>query len=50
MTPKERALILYKKHTKEYNRYVCKGKMYQTEEWKEITRILTKLYKNENEL
>jgi len=45
ITPYERAVILYNKYTKEYNRFVCMGDMYQTEHWKEVTRELTKLYK-----
>ena len=51
MTAKERALILYKKHTKEYNRIVVMGKLQNLpenrEHWKQVTDILTKLYNNE---
>jgi hypothetical protein len=48
LTPKQRAIILYKKYTREYNRRVCMGKMYQTEEWKEVTKELKKLYEYED--
>jgi hypothetical protein len=47
MTTTERAILLYKTKTREYNRYVCMGKQYQTPEWKEITQKLKKLYENE---
>jgi len=46
ITPKERAEILYNKYSKEYNRTVCMGTMQQTEHWKEVTKELSKLYKN----
>ena len=46
ITPKERAVILYNKYTKEYNRIVCSGAMQQNEHWKEVAIELAKLYKN----
>ena len=46
ITPKERALMLFNKYSKDYNRRVCMGKQYQTEHWKEVTKELAKLYKN----
>ena len=46
ITPYERAVILYNKYTKEYNRLVCMGDNYQTEHWQEVTMELAKLYKN----
>jgi hypothetical protein len=46
ITPYERAVILYNKYTKEYNRTLCMGTMQQTEHWKEVTMELAKLYKN----
>ena len=45
ITPYERAVILYNKYTKEYNRTLCSGAMQQTEHWKEVTMELGKLYK-----
>ena len=48
MTPEERAIILYNKYSKDYNRMVVMGKMQQDEHWKEVTKELTKLYKNES--
>jgi hypothetical protein len=45
ITPYERAVILYNKYTKEYNRTLCMGTMQQTEHWQEVTRELAKLYK-----
>jgi hypothetical protein len=45
ITPYERAVILYNKYTKEYNRSVCMGTMQQTEHWKEVAKELAKLYK-----
>lgn len=52
MTATERALILYNKNTKEYNRSIVKGKLQNMPEnkkhWQEITEILTKLYKHDN--
>jgi hypothetical protein len=54
MEAKERAIMLYKKHTKEYNRMVVKGTLQKLPEnkkhWEEVTRILTKLYQNEQNL
>jgi hypothetical protein len=54
ITAKERAIMLYKNNTREYNRLIIKGKMQNLpenkEHWKEITQILTKLYKNEDKL
>ena len=44
ITPYERAVILYNKYTKEYNRTLCSGKMQQTEHWKEVAIELGKLY------
>jgi hypothetical protein len=46
ITPKERAEILYNKYSKEYNRSLCMGTMQQTEHWTEVTKELSKLYKN----
>jgi hypothetical protein len=46
MTTKERAEILYNKYSKDYNRSLCTGAMQQTEHWKEVTKELSKLYKN----
>ena len=46
MTAKERAEILFNKYSKEYNRILCTGAMQQTEHWKEVTKELSKLYKN----
>ena len=46
ITPYERAVILYNKYTKEYNRIVCSGAMQQNEHWKEVAKELAKLYKN----
>ena len=45
ITPYERAVILYNKYTKEYNRTLCMGAMQQNEHWKEVTMELAKLYK-----
>lgn len=45
ITPYERAVILFNKYSREYNRIVCSGKMQQTEHWKEVTKELAKLYK-----
>jgi hypothetical protein len=53
MSPTERALILYQKNTKEYNRSIVKGKLQNLPEnkkhWQAVTEILTKLYKYESE-
>lgn len=46
MTAKERAQILYDKYSIEYNRALVSGSIQQTEHWKEVTKELTKLYKN----
>lgn len=46
MNPKERANILFNKYSKEYNRALVSGTMQQSEHWKEITKELTKLYKD----
>ncbi len=46
MTAKERAKILFDKYPIEYNRTLVSGTMQQTEHWKEVTKELTKLYKN----
>ena len=46
ITPYERAVILYNKYTKEYNRALVSGDMQQTEHWKEVSKELSKLYKN----
>jgi hypothetical protein len=46
MTAKERAEILFNKYSKEYNRNLCTGTMQQTEHWKEVSKELSKLYKN----
>lgn len=48
LTPKQRAIILYKKYSREYNRRVCMGKEYQTPEWKKVTEELKKLYEYED--
>ena len=40
ITAKERALMLFNKYSKDYNRRVCMGKQYQTEHWKEVTKEL----------
>lgn len=52
ITAKERAIMLYKINTKAYNRIIIKGKMQNLPEnkkhWEEVTKILTKLYKNED--
>lgn len=45
ITPYERAVILYNKYTKEYNRTLVSGTMQQTEHWQEVSRELAKLYK-----
>jgi len=54
ITPKERAIMLYKNNTKIYNRLIIKGKMQNLpenkEHWKQVTEILTKLYQNEQNL
>lgn len=47
MTNEQRALLLFNKYTKEYNRFVVAGYIKQGyEEWKEIAIELGKLYKN----
>ena len=46
MTAKERAQILYDKYSIEYNRALVSGSMQQTEHWKEVSKELSKLYKN----
>ena len=46
MTAKERANILFKKYSKEYNRFVVSGYIKQGyDEWKQIAIELGKLYK-----
>jgi len=45
MTAKERAKILYDKYSIEYNRALVSGTMQQTEHWKEVSKELSKLYK-----
>lgn len=45
MTPKERAIILFNKYSKEYNRFVVAGYIKQNiEGWKEISIELGMLY------
>lgn len=46
MTPQYRANILFKKYSKEYNRFVVSGYIKQgLDDWKEIAIELAKLYK-----
>ena len=45
MTAKERAILLHRKYSKDYNRSVVMGKEYQSEHWKEVCIELAKLYK-----
>jgi hypothetical protein len=46
MTPQERAELLHKKYTKEYNRFVVSGYIKQGyTEWVEIGKELKQLYK-----
>ena len=48
MTPEQRALILFNKYSRDYNRFVVNGYIKQGfNEWKEIAIELGKLYKNE---
>jgi hypothetical protein len=48
MTPEQRALILFNKYSRDYNRFVVNGYIKQGyDEWKEIAVELGKLYKNE---
>lgn len=46
ISAKERAQILYDKYSIEYNRALVSGSMQQTEHWKEVSKELSKLYKN----
>ena len=46
ISAKERAQILYDKYPIEYNRALVSGDMQQTEHWKEVSKELSKLYKN----
>ena len=48
MTPEQRALLLFNKYSRDYNRFVVNGYIKQGyDEWKEIAVELGKLYKNE---
>ena len=46
ISAKERAKILFDKYSIEYNRTLVSGTMQQTEHWKEVSKELSKLYKN----
>jgi hypothetical protein len=47
MTTKQRALILFNKYSRDYNRFVVNGYIKQGyDEWKEIAVELGKLYKS----
>ena len=47
MTPEQRALLLFNKYSRDYNRFVVNGYIKQGyDEWKEIAVELGKLYKN----
>lgn len=46
MTPKQRALILFNKYSRDYNKFIVSGYIKQGfNEWKEIAIELGKLYK-----
>ena len=46
ISAKERAQILFDKYSIEYNRTLVLGKEQQSEHWKEVSKELSKLYKN----
>jgi len=47
MTPKQRALLLFIKYSRDYNRFIVNGYIKQGyDEWKEIAVELGKLYKS----
>jgi hypothetical protein len=48
LTPEQRALLLFNKYSRNYNRFIVYGYIKQGyDEWKEIAIELGKLYKNE---
>jgi hypothetical protein len=48
LTPEQRALLLFNKYSRDYNKFIVAGYIKQGfDEWKEIAVELGKLYKNE---
>ena len=45
ISAKERAQILFDKYSIEYNRALVAGNAQQSEHWKEVSKELSKLYK-----